>query len=164
MKRVLAFVLGGLSLVACVYAGGGTLLLAHEYTRDGGPIWQLFAIAVPAAMCLAAGWLGSRLVQFGVTGNFALMGMLGDVFVGLCCFFPGFIFSFIASAILATRLRPRDDDRALIVALSVSAGIGVLCSAFGVAHFVKRHRAGARNPQPPANSLPGPKTNLTSQS
>ena len=164
MKRVLAFLLGGLSLVACVYAGGGTLLLAHDFTRDGGPIWQLFAPVVPAAMCLAAGWLGSRLVQFGVTGNFARMGMLGDVFVGLCCFFPGFVFSVILSAILAARLRPGNNDRAFIAAFSVSAGIGVLCSAFGVMHFVKRHRAGRRNSQPPANLLPGPETNLRSQS
>jgi|HubBroStandDraft_6_1064221.scaffolds.fasta_scaffold279610_1 hypothetical protein len=163
MKRVLAFVLGGLSLVACVYAGGGTLLLAHDYMRDGGPIWQLFVTAVPAAMCLAAGWLGSRLVQFGVTGNFALMGMFGDVFVGLCCFFPGFIFSFIPIAILAARLRSGNGDRALIVALCLSAGIGVVCSVLGVRHFVKKHRAGVRNPPPPANSLPGPETNLTSQ-
>jgi hypothetical protein len=157
LKRTLAFVFGALSLAACVYAGGGTLLIAHEYLRDGGPIWQLLVAAIPAAVCLAAGWLGSRLVQFAVTGNSAPMGMMGDVLMGLCCFFPGFVFSLLLVMFVVARFLPSTNG-AEIVAFGFSIAVGLVCAVAGVVYFTRKRKAGPRNPPFPANSTSGPET------
>lgn len=164
MKRILAFLLGGISLVCCVYAAGMSYLLAHEFIRDGGPLWEyLAATTIPAAMCFAAGALGIRLLRFAVIGRSQRLGLLGDVLLGLGCFFPGVLVSLPLTMISAVQFWP-GNGRAELIAGIVTGGVGIACAAVGVFYFVKKRKSRARSPQPLANSLSGPESNFTSES
>jgi hypothetical protein len=162
-KRIIAAVLGLLAMAAALWLALDMWFIPTEPGGSKEP-FDLIFVFVGGLISVAIGLLALRFLHFGVTGRPLAIGLIGRLLLGLGCFFPGFVFSLIPSVILAARLRSGNGDRAINVAFSVSAGIGVLCSALGVVHFVKKHRAGTRNPQPPANSLSGPETNLTSQS
>ena len=143
-KRIIAAIIGTLAIAAGIVACGFGYEAAWDFRSPEASFWSnAFGTLLMGTMAFGGFVLGIRLLRLARSGvSQPLTGTVSAIFLGLACFFPGFVFS-LPVTILWARHKWPGDGQSDLGALGISCLIGVAAAVVGCAVLLNRRRTAA---------------------
>ena|SRR5689334_17925903 len=146
VKRVVAGIVGMVSLVACLFASAyaiDALQDTHSPEMGAVPWWAIVAELLMCSMALGAFVIGFRFLHYALTGRSREVGgrWLRPILLGSGLFFPVFAVSLAVGLNWAYRMSHGNQDQNALIALRVSSFLGVAAAVIGSGVLLRKARS-----------------------